>query len=74
MFAKASQLPALLESEKLQHEETTKQLKRERAVRDRQFKTYYKVKICHLGHSMQKGPLCPELVSYLYHSFGMTLT
>ncbi len=43
MFAKASQLPALLESEKRQREEETKQLKRERAVRERQFKTYYQV-------------------------------
>ena len=43
MFAKASQLPALLDSEKQKTEEERKQLIKDKNARERQFRQYYQV-------------------------------
>ena len=43
MFAKASQLPALLDSEKQKSEEERKQLIKDKSARERQFRQYYQV-------------------------------
>ena len=43
MFAKASQLPALLDSEKQKLEEERKQLIEDKSARERQFRQYYQV-------------------------------
>ena len=43
MFAKASQLPALLDSEKQKLEEERKQLIKDKSARERQFRQNYQV-------------------------------
>ena len=55
MFAKSSQLPAIVEGETLQLAENKQKLKEDYVKKEKLFETYYQV--IYIKHAMRKGGL-----------------